>query len=89
MEQAKITSKGQVTIPKKIREKMNLQSGDKVQFKVNEKGDATMHHFSRSITERAGSLQKYAKKEPVSIEEMNEAVKKMAVERFKRSYEGH
>ena len=32
MELAKITSKGQVTIPRNIREKMNLKKGDKLVF---------------------------------------------------------
>ena len=32
MELAKITSKGQITIPKDIREKMNLKTGDKILF---------------------------------------------------------
>jgi len=32
MELAKITSKGQITIPRNIREKMNLKKGDKLVF---------------------------------------------------------
>ena len=32
MELAKITSKGQITIPKDIRKKMNLKTGDKILF---------------------------------------------------------
>ena len=32
MDLAKITSKGQVTIPRDIREKMNLKTGDKILF---------------------------------------------------------
>jgi len=32
MELAKITSKGQITVPKDIREKMNLKTGDKILF---------------------------------------------------------
>ena len=32
MELAKVTSKGQVTIPRDIREKMNLKTGDKILF---------------------------------------------------------
>jgi len=32
MELVKMTSKGQVTIPRDIREKMNLKTGDKVLF---------------------------------------------------------
>jgi AbrB family looped-hinge helix DNA binding protein len=38
MELAKITSKGQVTIPRDIRQKMNLKTGDKILFiEENEK----------------------------------------------------
>jgi AbrB family looped-hinge helix DNA binding protein len=32
MELAKITSKGQITIPRDVREKMNLKTGDKILF---------------------------------------------------------
>jgi AbrB family looped-hinge helix DNA binding protein len=32
MELAKITSKGQITIPRDVREKMNLKKGDKILF---------------------------------------------------------
>jgi AbrB family looped-hinge helix DNA binding protein len=32
MELAKVTSKGQITIPRDIRDKMNLKTGDKILF---------------------------------------------------------
>ena len=35
MDTAKVMSKGQVTIPKRIRELLNLQNGDYVTFVVN------------------------------------------------------
>jgi AbrB family looped-hinge helix DNA binding protein len=37
MEMAKITSKGQITIPQEIREKMDLKKGDKIIF-IEENG---------------------------------------------------
>jgi AbrB family looped-hinge helix DNA binding protein len=37
MERAKITSKGQITIPHEIREKMDLKKGDKIIF-IEENG---------------------------------------------------
>lgn len=37
MELAKVTSKGQITIPKQVREKLKLKEGDKLFF-VEEKG---------------------------------------------------
>ncbi|VEE12726.1 regulatory protein [Streptococcus anginosus] len=36
MDTAKVMSKGQVTIPKRIRELLDLQNGDYVTFVVNE-----------------------------------------------------
>lgn len=38
METAKVTSKGQVTIPLSIREILHLEPGSTVMFKVTEKG---------------------------------------------------
>jgi len=35
MDTAKVVSKGQVTIPKRIRELLNLENGDYVTFVVN------------------------------------------------------
>jgi AbrB family looped-hinge helix DNA binding protein len=35
MEMAKVTSKGQITIPRDIRAKMNIKKGDKIVFFEN------------------------------------------------------
>lgn len=34
--QAKVTSKGQITLPKRIRERLSIQSGDRLEFAVDE-----------------------------------------------------
>ena len=47
MELAKITSKGQITIPKDIREKMNLRTGDRILF--FEKDDKFFLQNSNSV----------------------------------------
>jgi antitoxin PrlF len=38
-----LTSKGQVTIPKRIRDALNLQPGAPVEFSVNASGDVLLH----------------------------------------------
>ena len=38
-----LTSKGQVTIPKRIRDALNLQPGAAVQFSVNVGGEVVLH----------------------------------------------
>ena len=38
-----LTSKGQVTIPKQIRDALNLAAGSSVEFAVNRDGDVVIH----------------------------------------------
>ncbi len=38
-----LTSKGQVTIPKQIRDALNLAAGSSVEFAVNPDGDVVIH----------------------------------------------
>lgn len=40
--QAKVTSKGQITLPKRIRERLSIQSGDSLEFYVDEAKAVTM-----------------------------------------------
>lgn len=49
MYEAKITSKGQITIPIEIRRLLNLHTGDKISFKVCEKG-VLLDKSSRPLT---------------------------------------
>ena len=59
---AKISKKGQVTIPKAIREKLNLGKNGAVLFTV-ERNEVIIKGVPGSTAEKlAGSLKKYAKK---------------------------
>ncbi|WP_446744744.1 AbrB/MazE/SpoVT family DNA-binding domain-containing protein [Silvibacterium acidisoli] len=70
---ATVTSKGQVTIPVKVREELGLEAGDRIDFVRNE----TTGHYevipsTVSVLSLKGILPKA--KRTVSIEEMNEAI---------------
>lgn len=41
-EQATVTSKGQVTIPKEIRERLELTRGETVSFELTDEGEVVM-----------------------------------------------
>lgn len=84
MAKAKITSKGQVTIPKKVREKLDIHPGDEIIFKQNKRGETVIESDKKSIKRLAGILHRSGQK-ALTIEEMNEAIKQTAVERYKRS----
>jgi AbrB family looped-hinge helix DNA binding protein len=83
-----LTSKGQITIPKEVRERLGLKEGDRLVFRFDERGHLLLRPEAQSPLGRLpGLLQHLAKDRPVTIEEMKEAVKRRAVERFKRSVE--
>jgi AbrB family looped-hinge helix DNA binding protein len=81
--EAALTSKGQVTIPKEVREQLGLHTGQKVRFKVEDNSRATMEKAGHSILDFVGILPK--PKRAATLEEMDEAIARGAVERYLRS----
>ena len=76
--QATITSKGQVTLPKPIRDKLHLRAGDKIDFTL--KGDGLwVTPVTASVTQLKGMVPKPAV--PVSLREMDAAIARMAARR--------
>jgi antitoxin PrlF len=74
---ATLTSKGQITIPKEVREKLKLQTGDKLEFLIQEDGTARVIPVTSSIKELRGLIPK--PKKAVSLEDMDKAVEKGAL----------
>ena len=80
---ATMTSKGQTTIPKEIRDHLNLKPGDKIAYTI-ENGRVTMRAKNRRIIDMAGILKKPGQK-ILTVEEMNEAVMQAVLENDARS----
>lgn len=74
MSVAKITSKGQVTIPKDIRQCLRINPGDKIEFFVGKNGMVSISPLKSDVVELKGIVPKL--KKAVSVEEMNEAIVK-------------
>lgn len=74
---ATITSKGQVTIPKEIRDYLKLDTGSKVEFVVDENGDVKVIALNLPVSALSGILHRQGMK-AVSIEEMDEEIAKAA-----------
>jgi len=68
-----VTSKGQITIPKEIRDRMRLQAGSRVEFEFNRQGQVIMRARNRDFHSLKGIVGK-KRKTPVSVGEMNEAI---------------
>lgn len=83
MHQAKITSKGQITIPADVRAKLRLGVGDRVYFQELPDGSYRLRTKTGDIRKLRGIV-KYDGP-PVSIEDMDRAIGEEAVRQFKRS----
>lgn len=65
--EATLTSKGQTTIPKSIRDRLRMKTGDRMSFTLMPDGVVIMRVKNRRVSELAGLLYKKGRK-PVSIE---------------------
>ena len=76
MASATLTSKGQITIPKEVRERLGVQAGDRLEFVEEEKGVYKMRAATKDVRQLKGLVPKlrYA----VSVEKMHQAVRRAA-----------
>jgi AbrB family looped-hinge helix DNA binding protein len=67
---ATLTSKGQTTIPKEIRDGLGMKAGDRITFTLMPDATVVMRLKNKSITELAGTLYKKGRK-PVPVEQLS------------------
>ena len=77
MPSATVTSKGQITIPKPVRDGLGVESGDRVEFVELERGVYSVVAATRDVRALKGMIPKPAK--PVSVEDMNRAIRRHVV----------
>jgi len=79
---ATLTSKGQVTIPKEIRDSLRLHAGDKVEFVITESRKALLKPVTKKVDDVFGRLHKPGRKH-ISIEKMDAGVRQKMQANFK------
>lgn len=82
-----ITSKGQITLPKEVREHFHLGEGDRVEFLIEEGGAVRMRPLTGSVEELFGLLRRPGTR-PQTIEEMDETVARTLAEDDRRIRRG-
>jgi antitoxin PrlF len=60
--EATLTSKGQTTIPKEIRDSLNMKAGDRMTFTLLPDGTVLMRLKNKSVLDLAGRLHKAGRK---------------------------
>jgi AbrB family looped-hinge helix DNA binding protein len=82
MASSTVSSKGQTTIPKRIRERLKLKAGDRVDFTVEPDGGVRLRARNLGLSELRGILPK--PKRRLSADELNAAIRESWGERWRR-----
>jgi AbrB family looped-hinge helix DNA binding protein len=90
MELARVSSKGQITIPIEIRKKLGLKEGDKVLF-AEENGNIFVLNASLvALKEIQENMKDQGKKQYLNSEEdVNNYVEKIREEKWEQKYENN
>lgn len=72
MSRAKLTSKGQVTIPAEVRRALGLETGSRVNFVRNNAGVYEIVPETRTVAGLKGLVS--PRPEPVTVDKMDEAI---------------
>lgn len=73
MPTATVTSKGQVTLPKQIRETLKIKPGDQIDFVLDAAGEVRVRAGRFDVRDLKGLLHRPGRR-PVSLEAMNDAI---------------
>jgi AbrB family looped-hinge helix DNA binding protein len=75
MPSSTLTSKGQITLPKAIREHLRVSAGDAIDFVVGADGDVRVRAGDVDVSELKGLLRQPGRR-AVSVEEMDFAIRR-------------
>jgi len=76
MASATITSKGQITVPKEIREALGVHPGDRLAFRARGDGTVVVEAETVDLLSLRGALK--PRRKGVTVEAMNEAIRRTA-----------
>ncbi len=71
---ATITSKGQVTVPKPVRDFLNVGKSDMIDFTIADSGKVFIEVPGEGIARHGGLLSHYKLAKPLTVEQMDEAI---------------
>jgi antitoxin PrlF len=77
MPSATLTSKGQITLPKPVRERLHLRPGDRVEFVIDSEGEIRVRSRTGDVRDLKGLLHRPGRK-PVTLGQMEAAVRRGA-----------
>lgn len=79
MPSSKLTSKGQITVPKDVRNALGVQPGDRIAFTIRRDGSVTVAADTIDVRSLRGKLKSDVR--GVTVEDMHDAIRQSAAKR--------
>jgi AbrB family looped-hinge helix DNA binding protein len=79
MPSATVTSKGQITVPKEIRDHLGITAGDRLSFQIGSEGEVLVEPETTDVRSLRGMLKRRGRR--VSLANMELAIRKGATGR--------
>jgi antitoxin PrlF len=73
MPSSTITSKGQVTVPKRVRDFLTVRTGDRLDFIIEDNERVVIRPGTASVEDLKGALHRKGRR-AITLEEMEEAI---------------
>ena len=77
MSAATITSKGQITLPREVRDHLHVREGDRVEFEIDREGEVRVRPMTGTVEELFGMLRRPGAPSR-SLEEIDEGIARLA-----------
>jgi AbrB family looped-hinge helix DNA binding protein len=73
---ATVTSKGQITLPKELRERLHIAAGERIEFRIDEESStATLIPLNKRVEDLFGMLKRKNNRKAVTTEKMDESIR--------------
>lgn len=83
-----LTSKGQVTVPKEVREHLRVAEGDRLEFLISEDGSVRLRPITGSVRRLLGLLHREGAPAQ-TVREMDQAISDLLAEDDQRIRDGN
>ena len=78
MSTATITSKGQLTLPKDVRDHLHIGEGDRVEFQIDEVGEVRVRPLIGSVEDLFGVLYRPCA-QPRSVDDIDDTIARLVL----------
>ena len=82
MNTAKVTSKGQITIPRQVRKLMDIETGDRLAFELESDGRLRVSRVEDEPRPLRGLLAEYAQDGPLDDVQVRAALRRRAAAKY-------